>query len=322
MISDKRVVVTGGAGFIGSNIAVNLSHDNEVVVVDDLSTGKAENLSGAEIDLVRGSITDLDLLKKVFLDTDYVFHQAALASIPASISDPVRSNDVNANGTLNVLVAANETDVKKVVFASTSAIYGDSEQGVKVETIMPRPLSPYAVTKLAGEYYCKVFHKTYGLATVALRYFNVYGPKQDPSSEYAAVIPKFLSRVSNDRAPIIYGDGAQTRDFVYVKDVVTANIRAAVHNKADGETINVASGKAITINELASIVMEASGMKEVLDIEYREPRVGDVRDSLGDITKSGKLMDYMPEYDLRKGLEETIDWFKHYNPKGLDINLV
>ncbi|MCD6455484.1 MAG: SDR family oxidoreductase [Methanophagales archaeon] len=306
-----KIVITGGAGFIGSNIAEELSKekDNEIIIVDDLSTGKMANIRkfnrSTNINFVRGSITDLNLLKGVFKDTDYVFHQAAIPSVPRSVKDPIASNNANINGTLNVLVAAKDCDVKKVVYASSSSVYGDTPELPKREDMTPNPLSPYAVTKLLGEYYCNVFNDIYGLKTVSLRYFNVYGPRQDPYSDYAAVIPKFINRVSENKPPVIYGDGEQTRDFTFVKDVVKANVLAA---KSDaGGVYNIANGNRISINELANMIMKLMGNN--LTPMHEDPREGDVKHSLADISRAKKNLGYEPMYNLEEGLRETIKWF-------------
>ncbi len=301
-----KAIITGGAGFIGSNLAEVLSRDNEVIIVDDLSTGNEANISGFEIELVKGSITDLDLLRKTFKGADYVFHQAAIPSVPRSIKDPVSTNEANVTGTLKVLIAARDCSVKKVIFASSSSAYGDTPELPKREDMNPNPLSPYAVTKLIGEYYCSVFDEVYDLKTVALRYFNVYGPKQDPHSDYAAVIPKFIKRIQEGKPPIIYGDGNQTRDFTSVDDVVNANILAA---ESDAKGVyNVATGKRITINELASVIMAIMGRD--LDPIHEKPREGDVLHSLGDITKAKKDFGYAPGDKLEANLKETVKWFR------------
>ncbi|KAF5428460.1 UDP-glucose 4-epimerase [Candidatus Methanophagaceae archaeon] len=302
-----RIVITGGAGFIGSNIAEVLSKDNanEVIVLDDLSTGKLANTKEMAIKFVNGSITDLELLQTIFKDVDCVLHQAAIPSVPRSINEPIASNNANITGTLNVLVAARDRNVKKVIYASSSSVYGDTPKLPKREDMTPTPLSPYAVTKLTGEHYCNVFNEVYGLKTVALRYFNVYGPKQDPYSDYAAVIPKFVSRVLRDEPPLIYGDGQQTRDFTFVKDVVTANIRA-MNSDATG-VFNIASGNRITIQELAELVMKL--MDKDLGVILEEPRKGDVLHSLADVSKAKAGFGYEPGYRLETGLEETVKWF-------------
>jgi len=305
-IEMMKAIITGGAGFIGSNLAEVLSRDNEVIIVDDLSTGNDANIRGLEIELVKGSVTDLDLLRKIFKGADYVFHQAAIPSVPRSIKDPISTNEANVTGTLNVLIAARDCSVKKVIFASSSSAYGDTPELPKREDMNPNPLSPYAVTKLIGEFYCNVFDEVYDLKTVALRYFNVYGPKQDPHSDYAAVIPKFIKRIQEGKPPIIYGDGTQTRDFTSVDDVVSANILAA---ESDAKGVyNVATGKRITINELANVIMAIMGRD--LDPIHEKQREGDVLHSLGDITKAKKDFGYAPGDKLEANLKETVKWFR------------
>jgi len=306
-----RIVITGGAGFIGSNLAevLALAPNNEVCVVDDLSTGRVENIPIASgIEFIKGSITDLQLMNEVLADADFVFHQAALPSVQRSIEDPAHTNEVNIRGTLNVLMAARDAGVKKVIYASSSSVYGDTPELPKREGMTPNPLSPYAVTKLVGEYYCKVFNDVYGLNTISLRYFNVYGPRQDPHSEYAAVIPRFVSRILKGEPPIIYGDGQQTRDFTFVKDVVNANILAM---KSDATGVyNIASGRRISIQELATLITRLTGRDRDVEPVFDKPRKGDVRHSLADISRARADMGYKPEYSLERGLEETIRWFK------------
>jgi len=306
-----RIVITGGAGFIGSNLAevLALAPNNEVCVVDDLSTGRVENLPVAGgIEFIKGSITNLQLMNEVLADADFVFHQAALPSVQRSIEDPAHTNEVNIRGTLNVLMAARDAGVKKVIYASSSSVYGDTPELPKREGMTPNPLSPYAVTKLVGEYYCKVFNDVYGLNTISLRYFNVYGPRQDPHSEYAAVIPRFVSRILKGEPPIIYGDGQQTRDFTFVKDVVNANILAM---KSDATGVyNIASGRRISIQELATLITRLTGRDRDVEPVFDKPRKGDVRHSLADISRARADMGYKPEYSLERGLEETIRWFK------------
>lgn len=305
----QRVLVTGGAGFIGSNLAGELALENEVVILDDLSTGRVENikelLKRENFRFVRGSITDLELLQGSFKDIDYVFHQAAFVSVPKSIDDPAACNNININGTLNVLTAARDNNVKKVIFASSCAVYGDPEVMPVAETAQINPKSPYAVTKLACEYYCGVFTEVYDLPTVSLRYFNVYGPRQNPESEYAAVIPKFINRLMNGKPPVIYGDGLQTRDFVFVKDVVRANILAA--EREESGVFNVGSGASITVAELAGTIIDLLG-KDMKPL-HEAPREGDIRDSVADISKA-KSIGYEAGYSLEEGLGVTVGWFK------------
>jgi UDP-glucose 4-epimerase len=309
-IHDKNIVITGGAGFIGSNLAEAVAKENHVTIIDDLSTGRRVNiqhlLSQYPIEFVEGSILDLSVLSPLLRDTDYVFHEAAIPSVPRSIRDPVTSNLANVTGTLNVLVAARDNHVKKVVYASSSSVYGDTPTLPKHEDMTPLPLSPYAVSKLTGEYYCRVFTTVYGLPTVSLRYFNVFGPHQDPTSEYAAVIPKFLSSVRTNQSPLIYGDGTQTRDFTFVSDVVQANLIAAT-SEATG-TFNIAGGRRISINDLATTILNLSGSSR--DVIHAAPRSGDIKHSLADISKARKHFGYEPQSTIEKGLKETITWFQ------------
>ena len=303
-----KVVVTGGAGFIGSNLAEELLKKHEVTVIDNLSTGRIENLDQImnRINFIEGSITDLDLLKEAFSGSDTVFHQAAIPSVQRSVDNPIASNEANVEGTLKVLVAARDCGVRKVVYASSSSAYGDTPTLPKHEDMKPNPMSPYAISKLAGEYYCRVFSEVYGLKTASLRYFNVYGPRQNPESQYAAVIPRFITRVLANSPPVIYGDGKQTRDFTFVKDVVKANI-LAMESPAQG-VFNIACAKRVSLNELAGKIMKITGIR--IDPIYEEPRQGDVRDSLADITEARRELGYEPDFDLDSGLEETIKWFR------------
>ena len=305
-ISGKKVLVTGGAGFIGSNIAHELCGDNEVLVLDDLSSGKKENLDGLDVELITASIRDADRVREAMEGVDYVFHHAAIASVPRSVDDPVSSNQVNVCGTLRVLVEARDAKVRKVVFASSSAIYGDTPSEMKREGDLPAPISPYAVTKMTGEMYCRNFWLNYGLPTCSLRYFNVYGPRQDPSSDYAAVIPRFISAALDGRPLTIYGDGGQTRDFIFVQDVVRANILAATDERHHGEVFNVANQKKVSVKELASQVLKALGRAEKGNIVHLEERKGDIRHSLADIGKARRMLDLSPGYDLEKGLAITV----------------
>jgi len=303
-----KVVVTGGAGFIGSNLAEELLKKHEVTVIDNLSTGRIENLDQIidKINFIEGSITDLSLLKEAFSGSDTVFHQAAIPSVQRSVDNPIASNEANVEGTLKVLVAARDCNVRKLVYASSSSAYGDTPTLPKREDMKPNPKSPYAISKLAGEYYCRVFSDVYGLKTACLRYFNVYGPRQNPASQYAAVIPKFITRVLAREPPVIYGDGTQTRDFTFVKDVVQANI-LAMQTPAEG-VFNIACGQRVSLNELAGRIMEITGIK--LEPIYDEPRQGDVKDSLADISEARRELGYEPDFNLDSGLEETIRWFR------------
>ncbi len=306
-----KYVVTGGAGFIGSHIVEELAATgHDVVIVDNLFSGKRENIAPfLARDMVRfteGSITDLPLLNKVFEGADGVFHEGAIASVPRSIANPAATNEANVTGTLNVLIAARDCGVRKVLFASSSSVYGNTPVLPKHEDMTPRPLSPYAVSKLAGEQYLRVFSEVYGLETVSLRYFNVFGPRQDPASQYAAVIPNFITRVLNHESPVIYGDGEQTRDFSYVKDVVQANLRA-MESSAQG-VFNVAYCNRISLKELAAMIMDITGI--TVPLLFDPPRPGDVRDSLADITRAREAFGYAPQYTVRTGLDETIEWYR------------
>ena len=307
-MKNRRVAITGGAGFIGSGLAYELAVNNRVIIIDDLSTGRIENIAGLideeNVTFIQSSILDLHLLEEAFNGVDFAFHQAAIPSVPRSIEDPLSTNNVNITGTLNVLIAARDSKVKKVIFASSSSVYGDTPTLPKKEDMTPNPQSPYALTKLVGEYYCQVFYQIYKLPTVCLRYFNIYGPRQDPNSQYAAVIPIFIARVRQDKPPIIYGDGNQTRDFAFVQDAIRANIIAAESN-ATG-IFNIGTGGNISINGLAKAVIKIIGRE--LEPIYQEPSAGDVRDSLADISKA-RAIGYEPQYSLEDGLRETIRRF-------------
>ena len=304
-IKQKRVLITGGAGFIGSNIAQALHGENEVLVLDDLTSGKRENLDGMDVELITGSIRDADKVRGAMEGVDYVFHQAAIASVPKSVDDPISSNQVNVCGTLRVLMEAREAKVRKVVFASSSAIYGNAPSEIKREDDLPAPISPYAVTKMTGEMYCRNFWLNYGLPTCSLRYFNVYGPRQDPGSDYAAVIPRFISTAKAGKPLTIFGDGEQTRDFVFVNDVVQANLLAATDERHHGEVFNVANQEKVTVNQLASLVLRALGREEG-GVVHLEARKGDVKHSLADISKARRMLGYAPGYGLQEGLSLTV----------------
>jgi len=305
-MKDQKIVVTGGLGFIGSNLVEELIKDNEVLVIDDLSSGKLENikhLNKEGLNLIKGSVTELDL-KNIFEDVDYVFHEAALISVPESVWDPLTYNEANVNGTLKVLIAAKDTGVKKVAFASSAAVYGDNESLPLREDAPLQPLSPYAVNKATGEMYCQVFTENYGLSTVSLRYFNVFGPRQDPNSAYAAVIPNFINAILRGEKPVIYGDGEQSRDFIPVKQVVKANIQACQSN--ENGVFNIALGKKTTINQLWDMIKEF--MKIDVEPVYMEPRPGDVRHSLADVSRA-KSFGFRPKPDFKDELGETVEWF-------------
>ena len=307
----KRAVVTGGAGFIGSHIADELvARGYQVAIIDDLSTGNKENIASLlnqnHVEFTEGSIADLSVLTKLFRGAKYVFHLAAIPSVPRSIENPQASHEANITGTLKVLLAARDAAVKKVVYASSCAVYGGTCTLPIKEDTLPNPQSPYAVTKLAGEYYCQVFHQVYGLPTVCLRYFNVYGPRQDPDSEYSAVIPKFIQRVLNDKPLLILGDGEQTRDFTFITDVVEANILLA-ESQATG-IFNIGSGQRISIAHLAKLLIGLAGNN--VKLIHKEPRPGDIKHSLADISKA-QSFGYKPKYSLERGLAETIGSFQY-----------
>ncbi|AYO31441.1 SDR family oxidoreductase [Biomaibacter acetigenes] len=305
-------LITGGAGFIGSNIAEELLRRGEKVrIIDNFSTGKRENIERFinDIELIEGDLRNIEDAKKAVNGIEYILHQAALSSVPRSVVDPISSNASNIDGTLNLLVAARDAGVERVVIAASSSAYGDTEILPKVEDMVPNPLSPYAVTKYVEELYGKVFSKVYGLETVSLRYFNVFGPRQDPNSQYAAVIPKFITKILKAESPIIYGDGEQSRDFTYIDNVVEANILAATSEKVGhGEVINIASGKRISLNQLVQKLNEILGT-DVRPI-YDKPRIGDVKHSLASIEKAERLLGYHVKVSLDEGLKKVIEWYK------------
>lgn len=305
-------LVTGGAGFIGSHIAAALMADGaRVRVLDDLSTGHRENIEeiGGDLDFVQGSVADEQLLNKVLDGVEVVFHEAAIPSVPRSVEAPRQTHIASVDGTFSLLVAARDRKVRRVVYAASSSAYGDQPTLPKTEQMLPDPLSPYAVAKLVGEYYCQVFTRVYGLETVSLRYFNVFGPRQDPGSQYSGVVSRFISTLLSNERPVIYGDGEQSRDFTYIDNVVSANLKAASAKDAAGKVINVANGERITLNELLAELKDLTGKQDVT-AEYREPRVGDVRHSLADITLARQFLEYESKVGLREGLQRTIDWWK------------
>jgi len=313
-----RHIVTGGAGFIGSHIAEKLAQQgHEVVVLDDLSTGHLHNLAGFrdQVEFVEGSVCDLSLLQDLFAGADVVFHQAALASVPRSVADPLASNEANITGTLKVLLAARDRKVRRVVYAASSSAYGDSEVLPKREDMPARPLSPYAITKYVDELYGKVFSDLYDLPTIGLRYFNVFGPRQDPQSQYAAVIPLFITRFLAGQAPLIHGDGGQSRDFTFIDNVVQANLKAAeAPAAADGRVYNVACGEAITVKDLCLRIRDLLGTH--LEPEHGPARAGDVRHSLADITAAREFLAFDPQVDLAAGLERTVAWYRQQHGGG------
>jgi nucleoside-diphosphate-sugar epimerase len=312
MLLTGTAVVTGGAGFIGSHIAAALAAGGaRVRVLDDLSTGHRENLDeiGGDIDFIRGSVADESLLAKALEGVELIFHEAAIPSVPRSVEAPRQSHIASVDGTFSLLLAARDAGVRRVVYAASSSAYGDQPTLPKVEEMRPDPLSPYAVAKLVGEYYCQVFTRVYGLETVSLRYFNVFGPRQDPGSQYSGVVSRFISSLLSGERPVIYGDGEQSRDFTYIDNVVAANLNAATSTGASGKVINVANGERVTLNQLLAELKELTGKQDVT-AEYLEPRVGDVRHSLADITMARELLGYESKVDLREGLKRTIDWWK------------
>ena len=314
-----KTVITGGAGFIGSHLADELSDRGyRVTIIDDLSTGKEANIAHLlkedKATLIKDSVTSLSRLESAFAGARYVFHLAAIASVPRSLANPELTHEVNATGTLNVLLAARSNKVDKVVFASSAAVYGDTGDSPQREDMLPNPKSPYAVSKLAGEYYCTVFSRAYNLPTVVMRYYNVYGPRQDPKSEYSGVISQFLLRASKGKPPEIFGDGEATRDFVYVKDVVKANLLAA-ESDASG-IFNIGTGGKISIHELAKLAIKLADKK--LEPVYREERAADIKHSLADITKASGF-GYKPEYSLEEGLKETIEMLAAPKQRVFDL---
>lgn len=301
-------LVTGGAGFIGSHISEALLDRGETVrVFDNLATGRETNLAAlnGHIESIHGDLRDIEALKAAMRGVEVVFHQGALASVPRSIADPVASLETNINGTQNVLLAARDMGVRRVVYASSSSVYGNTPVLPKREDMPTNPMSPYAVQKLTGELLCGVFTRIYGLETVALRYFNVFGPRQDPASEYAAVIPRFLTALIEGRRPIVYGDGEQTRDFTYIANVVQANLLAATAPDAVGRAMNIGCGEQISLNAVLQLTGELLGVQ--VEADYREPRSGDVRDSLADIHLAQRLLGYQPAAGFREGLAHTLD---------------
>ena len=319
-ITDSNVLVTGVAGFIGSNLAKDLlEHNNQVVGLDSLITGKRENMSDfidhANFTFIEGDIRDKAICDKACTEIDYVLHQAALGSVPRSIEDPIRTNDININGFLNIIIAARDAKVKRFVYATSSSVYGNEKRLPKVEEKIGKPLSPYAITKAMNEQYAKVFGRLYDMETIGLRYFNVFGAKQDPDGAYAAAIPKFIRQFIRHESPVIHGDGTQSRDFTYIDNVVQANNLAAISTNpmAINSVFNVAYGESTNLDELVELLQELLSKfdSKIADVEikYGPERVGDVRHSLASIVKSSTLLGYKPEEDLRSGLEKAIAWY-------------
>ena len=306
-----RYLVTGGAGFIGSNTVDELvRRGHSVVVLDDFSSGKEENLAEVrnKITFIKGSITDIEVVRKAMHEAEYVRHLAAKTSVPRSVKDPIETNKINIDGTLNVLVAAKELKVKRVVFAASSSAYGETPTLPKVETMQPEPISPYGVTKYVGELYGQAFGRCYGLENVALRYFNIFGPRQDPSSPYSGVLAKFCSAFLEDAQPVVFGDGEQTRDFTYVENAVQANLLACEAPSVSGKVFNVGVGGRVSLNEVVRALGKITG--KTLETKYEPPRDGDIRDSQADITQARELLGYEPQVSFEEGLSRTYEWYR------------
>ena len=309
----SKVLVTGGAGFIGSNLAeASLRMGHQVRVLDNLSTGKRENLAFDEVypflEIIEGDICDLTACQKAMEGIEYVFHQAAIPSVQRSVEDPLTSHTVNTGGTLNLLIAARDSGVRRVIYAASSSAYGDTPTLPKKEEMVPNPLSPYALQKFIGEQYCRLFFQLYGLETISLRYFNMFGPKQDPNSIYSAVIPRFIDALVSDRPPVIFGDGEQSRDFTYIDNVVHANLLAMNAERTQGEVVNVACGRRVSLNQLVKILQDIIGSH--ISPLYEEPRKGEPRPSLADIKRGKAILNYDPRVGIEEGLRKTVEYFK------------
>jgi nucleoside-diphosphate-sugar epimerase len=305
-----QYLVTGGAGFIGSHLCEELSRRGETVrVVDSLITGKRSNLAHVpQVEFIEGDLADFDVAQRAVRGVDYVLHQAAIPSVPRSVDDPITTNRANIDASVNLLVAARDAGVKRVVYAGSSSAYGNSPTMPKIETMPPAPLSPYALQKLVAEQYCQMFTSLYGLETVTIRYFNVFGPRQDPSSAYSGVISVFIRALCEGRTPTIYGDGEQTRDFTYVANVVDGVLRACLARDVSGEVINVATNGRVSLNQLFTALRDLMGVH--VEPIYQGPRAGDVRDSQADITKASRLLGYAPLVSFEQGLESTVEWYR------------
>ena len=307
----KKFLVTGGAGFIGSNICTKLINQGSFVrVVDNLITGKKSNLTNIldRIDFIEADMGDENVARKAMKDIDVVLHQGALSSVPRSVDDPAATHRHCVDATFTLLLAARDAGIKRFVYAASSSAYGDTPTLPKVESMPPGPLSPYAAAKIVGEYYAKVFYEVYGLETVSLRYFNIFGPHQDPTSQYAAAIPAFVTAILKDEKPTIFGDGEQSRDFTYIDNVVEANLLAAKAEHTAGEVLNIACGRAVTVNQIIEIINELLG-KNIKPL-YTDPRPGDVKHSLADITLAEKTIGYKPTVQFKQGLRLAIDWYR------------
>jgi len=304
-------LVTGGAGFIGSHIAETLVARGALVrVIDNLSTGRLENIEaiGAKVDFIRGDLGDEATVRKAVEDVEVIFHEAALPSVPRSVANPRETHLACVEGTFNLLLAAKEKRVRRLIYAASSSVYGDQPTLPKVESMRPEPRSPYAAAKLVGEYYCQVFTRTYNFETICLRYFNVFGPRQDPGSPYSGVVSRFIDFLMKGERPIIYGDGEQTRDFTYISNAVDANMLAAESYKGIGKVINIANGERVTINQLFQLVRQITGREDV-EPEYQKARTGDILHSLADIGRARELLGYVPTVDLARGLQATVECF-------------
>ncbi|MBS3907650.1 MAG: SDR family oxidoreductase [Syntrophaceae bacterium] len=310
----SKALVTGGAGFIGSNLTETLLRmGHQVRALDNLSTGKRENFVFDEVypflEMIEGDICDLATCKKAMEGIDYVFHQAALPSVQRSVEDPLTSNEVNVGGTLNILIAARDAGVKRVIYAASSSAYGDTPTLPKKEEMVSNPLSPYALQKFIGEEYCRLFFQLYGLETISLRYFNIFGPKQDPNSIYSAVIPRFIDALVSGRSPVIYGDGEQSRDFTYIENVVLANLLAMNVERTQGEAVNIACGRRVSLNQLLKVLQDIIGSH--ISPLYEEPRTGEPRHSLADIKRAKAILNYDPMVGIEEGIRRTVEYFKN-----------
>jgi UDP-glucose 4-epimerase len=306
-----KYLVTGGAGFVGSHIAGELVRKGHSVrIIDNFSTGKRENISSflEEIELVEADIREFKACRKVVEGMDFILHQAALTSVPRSIEDPLLTNEINITGTLNLLLASRDAKVQRLVFASSAAVYGEDPRLPKTEDMEGLPISPYALSKRVGELYCRLFSQLYGLSTVGLRYFNIFGPRQDPFSQYASVIPNFIGKMLKEEKPAVFGDGEQSRDFLYVSNVVEANILASKASGVSGEVFNIAGGEKTTVNSLVEELNKVLG-KEIKP-SYDNPRPGDIKHSYADISKTRKMLKYEPTVSFSEGLSETVRWYR------------
>src|SRR6267154_1489399 len=312
-----RFVITGGAGFIGSNTVDELvRRGHSVVVLDDLSSGKEENLAEIrnKITLIKGSITDIEVVRKAMHEAEYVIHLAARTSVPKSVKDPIETNRVNIDGTLNVLVAARAAKVKRIVFAASSSAYGETPTLPKIETMEPQPISPYGVTKYVGELYAQTFGRCYGLENVSLRYFNIFGPRQEPSSPYSGVLAKFCTAFLEDTQPVIFGDGEQTRDFTYVENAVQANLLACEAPNVSGKVFNVGIGGRVSLNDVLGELAKITGKQ--LEAKYEPPRDGDIRDSQADISQARECLEDDPQVSFAEGLARTFEWYRETQAKA------